>query len=185
MEDLPSKQGDKQGMYQMITAKTSKTDLIRQFNGLTLPIIVKERFPSIGELARHYGQEQLEKCICVLTADLNESFEGELSKENIEELAVEISSGLTRNHSLESIYWTFRKIKASDVFGKLTVNKVLKAIDKSLEELSNAISNENYNQHLSLKYTEPRLNQQELRNQAGEQLRHAKTYFEIQAAKKK
>lgn len=139
-------------MYQLITAKASKTDLIRQFNGLTLPIIVKERFPSIGELARHYGQEQLEKCICVLTADLNESFEGELSKENIEEIAVEISSGLTKNHSLESIYWTFRKIKASDVFGKLTVNKVLKAIDKSFDELSNAVMAENYNNHLATKF---------------------------------
>lgn len=171
-------------MYQMIIAKTSKLELIRRFNGLTLSKIAKERYTSIGILAKQYGNDKIEQCLCVLISDLNTSFEGDLSKENIEEIAVEISTGITRNHSLESIYWTLNKIKSSDIYGKLTVNKVLKQITQSFDEISNAVAESNYNKHLSTKFNEPRETVDEQRAYAKKQLSIAHTVVEIEKSLK-
>jgi hypothetical protein len=172
-------------MFQMITAKTSKLELIRSFSSLTLTNIVKESYPSIGELARRHGNEKIEKCVCVLVADLNEAFSGELTTSNIEEIAVEATSGLLKNHSLESIYWTFKNLKTADIYGKLTVNKVLKAIMESFDQISNAVATENYNRHLATKFNQPRETAEGYRERLKNELNIAKTALEIEKTLKK
>lgn len=171
-------------MYQMIIAKTSKLELIRQFNGLTLSKIIEEKYTSIGMLSKQYGIDKVEQCLCVLVADLNTAFDGDLNKESIEEIAVEISTGITRNHSLESIYWTLNKLKSTDIYGKLTVNKVLKQVTQSFEVLSNATAESNYNKHLSTKFYEPRETIEEQRAYAKKQLSLAHTIIEIEKSLK-
>lgn len=167
-------------MYQLITAKASKLELIRHYNGLTLSKIVENKYTSIAALSQQYGVDKIEQCLCVLVADLNTTFEGELSKENIEELAIEISTGITRNHSLESIYWALNQLKSQDIYGKLTVNKILKQVSQAFDELSNAIAKENYNKHLAIKFNEPRETTEEKRAYAKKQLSIAQTLIEIE-----
>src|SRR5690554_6922116 len=128
MEKLPSKPTETPTMFQMITAKSSKIALIRQFNDLSVPNLATTRPPAIGALVREHGQEVIENCVAILVADLNTSFSGELSRVQIEELAVELTSGFNRHHSLESVYLACRRLKASESY-KLTVAKILKEAD--------------------------------------------------------
>lgn len=165
-------------MFQMITAKSSKTALIRQFSSLSIPTLVTTKPPAIGALVREHGQEVVENCVAILVADLNTSFSGELSREQIEELAVELTSGFNRNHSLESIYLACRRLKISESY-KLTVAKVLKEADAILNEISETITNQNYNAHLATKFYEPRDTEQQRRNKQKEANSIAKIWHEI------
>lgn len=155
MENLPSKQQEKPTLQQMIIAKSSKIEIIQQYNSLTIGTIVKSNFPSIGQIKREYGAEIVTNCLGVLYSDLSTSFEGALSTDQIEELIAETSSGLLCNHSLESIYVILQRIKRQDKFGKLTVNRVLKAMDEGFEELQQAHMDMNYNKHLANKFHDP------------------------------
>lgn len=172
-------------MFQMITAKSSKIELMRAFNQLTVSKIVSDDFPRVGELSRAYGNEVVEQCIAVLVADLSESFNGDLTKDNIDEIAVEINTGILRNHSLESIYLALKRTKTQDIYGKLTVNKVLKELHKTFDEISDAVMLKNYNNHLALKHHEPRPTATEQRKQQSELLSIAKTALEIEKTLKK
>lgn len=164
----------------MITAKSSKLELIRTFNSLTVSKIVAEHYPCVGVLAKSYGNEVVENCIAVIIADLNETFDGDLSKEKIDEITIEINSSMLRNHSLESIFLACKNLKSADVYGKLTVNKVLKELHKTFNEISDATALVNYNKHLATKHHEPRETVQEQRKKASQKLSEAVVFMEIQ-----
>ncbi|MDT8412682.1 MAG: hypothetical protein RQ875_09490 [Vicingaceae bacterium] len=131
----------------MLQGKASKTELMRQFNGISLPAILEGDYPTVGKLSKMYGVEKLEKVIKVLVLDLSTAFEGELSKV-ADELAVEIST-THYNLTLEDVYLVFKQLKATPVYGKLTQNKVLAAINKHWEERIAAAEHINYNKHLA------------------------------------
>lgn len=134
----------------------TKTDILQQCGHLRLPVLAKEPKPTLGALCRELGAQASRDCVAVLLADLSKSFHGELDKDDIMDIVEELHHGLFINMSLELIYLTCRKIKISNNYGKLTPNKVLSAMNDHLQELSNVISNENYNKHLSTKFTQER-----------------------------
>jgi len=137
----------------MISEGDSKRlDLVRTFGSYSLQRIIEDRPPCVGELARIHGQDKVDLAVAVVVHDLGLFFDGEISKDQALEIAAEVSSGLLRNLTLEGIFTTCQEIKRSDVFGKLTSNKIMKALNKHLEDYSESVSQANYNAHLSRKF---------------------------------
>ena len=144
-------------MYQMISEKASKLELIERFGHLNLKEIVHQEYPTIGSLERIHGKDKAEKAMAVIVADLSSSFSGDLAKDEIMEIVTEVRSGLNRNITLEGLYLICSSLKRSSLF-KLKVNHVLKAVEDHLNEQSKAHQTNNYNKHLELKQREPRKN---------------------------
>lgn len=178
MEKLPSKPTETPTMFQMITAKSSKTALIRQFSDLSVPALSTNKPTSIAGLIKEHGQEVIENCVAVLVADLNTSFSGELAREQIEEIVVELTSGFNRNHSLESIYLACRRLKTSESY-KLTVAKVLREADAVINEITEAVIAKNYEAHMATKFYDPRPTAQEQRKKEREANSIANIWHEI------
>lgn len=139
----------------MILEGASKYDLIEQYSGLTLPVIVKEKYSSIATLTRTEGKEPVQKAMAVLVSDLNTSFGGDMSKEEIIEVVVEVQSGICNNLSLEDLYLICSQLKRNHTF-KLKVPVILKAVEQHLEERTQLIMQINYNAHLNTKYNDDR-----------------------------
>jgi len=144
----------KPAVFQKVLEKASKRDLIRQFGTLSVQSIIKDEYPTIGQLKRTYPVKQLEKVCSVILADLSESFNGELEDDDIEEISAELNSTMIfLNLTIEDVFLACRDIKSSDTFGKLSVNKVLSAFKKHFDKRSNLIQNKNENEHLSHKFS--------------------------------
>lgn len=142
-------------MLQMITAKSSKIELIRTFNSLTMKSVVESRYPSLGMIEREHGSEIMTNCVGVLISDLNTTFDGSLSKDAIEEIIAETTTGLMKNHSLETLFLVCRQLKQDDKIYKLTVNKVVRAIHAGFDEYQKEVMNQNYNNHLANQFHDP------------------------------
>lgn len=162
----------------MITAKSSKLELIRQYNNISVSSIIQQKPPSIAALKKQHGHEIVENCVAVIVADLNTSFSGELSTEQVEEIVAELTSGFNVNHSLESIYLACKKIKYSTDY-KLTIPKILKMASQTFDEISDAVANNNYNQHLATKFTDVRETKAERNKKNSDALSIAKVWHEI------
>ena len=144
-------QKHKPNLYQMISDKSSKIELIEHFGAMTLKQVVKEQPPAIGALERQHGKEAISNAIAVIVSDLNQSFGGDIGKDDILEVVAEVRTGITRSISLEDIYLICQKIKTSSTY-KLKVPTILKAVNDHLAEKSNMVMNENYNKHLAGKF---------------------------------
>lgn len=142
----------------MITDRSSKAELIRNFSRLTLHTIVSTNSPSIGSLERTYGEPVVRNAMGVIISDLSASFRGDLEPSEIEEIIEEVRSGLFRNITLEGLYMVCRQIKTGKVHGKLNVNKVLQCVQEHLNEQCMVYQTINHNEHLSTKHNEPRIN---------------------------
>jgi len=137
-------------MYQMISEKASKLELIERFGHLNLKEIVHQEYPTIGSLERMHGKDSTENAMAVIVADLSSSFSGDLDKNDIMEIVTEVRSGLNRNITLEGLYLVCQELKRSGIF-KLRLNHVLKAFESHLNEQMKAYELKNYNQHLATK----------------------------------
>lgn len=143
-------------MYQMISEKVSKLELIENFGALTMKKVLHDHPPSITSLEKQHGISGVKQSIAIIVADLNQSFGGDLAKDDILEIVAEICVGMTRNISLEDLYVICHKIKLSNY--KLKVPVVLKAVNDYLNEKMNMAANENYNKHLATKFKADRSN---------------------------
>lgn len=138
---------------QMILDNKSKLDLIRTFSKLTPKLILENKYPSLSKLRRQYDAEKIETATKILLFELSSSLKGELNEEEIEELNVELNSGYLLNLSLEDIYYTLRQIKRSNNTRKLSVSKVLNAIETQFENRSKLGAELSLNHHLANKHT--------------------------------
>ena len=137
---------------QMILDKASKTDLIKAFGGLTMEVIIKAKCPSVGRLMRNQEPEKVETAIAILVQDLSRSFEGELNRDDAEEVAAEVASSSLRSLSLEDIYYALRQVKKKKQHGKLNVNKVLVELELHFEKRTEKAGEISYNNHLSMQH---------------------------------
>lgn len=142
-------------VMQTILEGASKMELIRHYGQLTPAKIIKGDFPTLGALSRKYGIEKTEKVMAVILHDLSSSFDGDLSKTDVEEICVELTSSHLRNFAMEDVLLVCRQIKQADNYGKLNINKVLKAMNQHFEKRCDAIEEMNNNQHYSQKFTDP------------------------------
>lgn len=136
----------------MTLEKASKTDIIRTFGKLSMKQILTSDYPTVGQLKRYYPIEKVEQVMSIIFLDLSASFEGALNQDECAEISIEVSSSILTNLSIEDLYFTCRKIKSSKVFGKLTINKVLCALNDHFEERINEAGKHSYNEHLSQKF---------------------------------
>lgn len=149
----------------MVLKKATKLELIKQFSNLSLSKIVEEKYPAIASLKRSYGIETVDKINGIILGDLSHSFNGELSKDVIEEITAELSTSILKNLSLEDVYLVCRQIKYEDHNRKLSIGKVLKALNKHFDAKSTLIMETNYNQHVSLKSSSNTPRQSQLEKQ--------------------
>lgn len=138
-------------IYEMLVNKASKVDIIKAFAGISMKQVIVEKPITVGEIIRHYGEENATKAVVVLFADLSTSFGSDLKKDHLLELSAEVQSSLYKNLSLEDLYIICNRVKTSDIYGKLTVNKVLKEVKNYFDEKLNEVDNYNYNKHLETK----------------------------------
>ena len=141
---------------EMILGKASKMDLIRSFNTLTLKKTVSGIYPTISHLKRQKGAEQTEKVLQIMIADLSASFGGALEEDDIEEIAISITTGILKNMTLEDVFIVSRDIKKSPSFGKMNLNKVMVALEDHLNKRIQLIADINHNEHLSTKFSADR-----------------------------
>jgi hypothetical protein len=152
MESNLSKKDEKPTMMQMILEKKSKIEMIRSFAKMDLYKVAQNNFPSLNQLSKIYGSEKMEKIVCVLVADLNVSFDGELLKEQVEEISIEIMSGISSNMPLELVFVTLQEMKYADTgFGKLTINKVLRAVRTKFNEYQKIHISQRESEHFQVK----------------------------------
>lgn len=136
----------------MTLEKASKTDIIRTFGKLSMKQILTSDYPTVGQLKRYYPVEKVEQVISIIFLDLSASFEGALNQDECAEISIEVSSSILSNLSIEDLYYTCRKIKTSKVFGKLSVNKVLSAINEHFENRCTKAGEMSYNESLAHKF---------------------------------
>jgi len=140
----------KQGLMQMISAGASKTDLVRTYGGMSLEQVLEARYPSLGRLTLMYGQEKTEKALAVLLLEASAAFEGSFDKETSLELAAEIKAHYYYL-SLEDCYVCLQEMKTRKVYGKLTPNKVLVAVNDYADRRLIKAAEQSLNQHLAMK----------------------------------
>lgn len=148
----------------MISGQSSKIELIRTYSSLSLKKVVDYKFPSIGTLCRTSGSDMVRTATGVILADLSSSFRGELSTDEIEELIEEVHGGLLRNITLEGLWLCCRQLKGSEVRGKLSVNKVLTALNKHLDDVTDLHEIKSKNDHLQHSYHFERSNNESAKN---------------------
>lgn len=146
---------------EMISEKASKVDLIRSFNNLTLAKTVSGHYPTISQINKEHGVEKTETLLQIIVSDLSASFNGDLSIEDSKEISATINTGILKNMTLEDVYLVCQQIKRTPSYGKLTLNKVMVALDKHIDERLNLIAEKNRNNHLAQKFIEPRKADQE------------------------
>jgi|GEM_PF-2666187 len=158
---VKTKQGDvteiaikQKTVFDMVTSKANKVELIRTFGDLSLSKILKHDFPTIGQLKKIHGLEKIEVISSLLISDLSASFDRALDSDQIMEITVEITSSNLRNLTLEDLYLVCRTIKSTDSFGKLTINKVLKSLTKHYEKRIERAGELSYNNHISGKHVD-------------------------------
>jgi len=141
----------------MISAKASKRDIIRAFGKNTLANIVAKKPDSIAKIARKNGVEVAEKYTAVMLADLSSSFGGDLTKDAVLELSAEISSTHLKALSLEDIMLVCEKLKRTEIYGKLKLNKVLVELDKHYDERAELFANRSRNEAAKYKFDAERI----------------------------
>lgn len=139
-------------MYEVMQTKPSRVQMIEKYGDLTLKKIIKQQPPSIRALEREYGRKTIHTALCVMVGDLNQSFNGDMNEDDLEEVAAELRMGITKSLSLEDLYLICRNIKTSTKSYKLRVTTILKAANDYLQEKSNLVMNENYNKHRSMQF---------------------------------
>lgn len=131
----------------MLTNQATKSDLITRFGHLTVHKIAEESFPSIGQLERQYGEKSIVEAIATILEDLNRAFGNDLDKSMMLDVITNLVNGENRNITLEGFYITCQEIKCTTAY-KLTVNKVLSAVKKHLNDHLSAVQLKNFNNHL-------------------------------------
>lgn len=141
---------EKPTLWMQLQNKASKLELIRNNSKLTIKQIVNEGRPSIAELSREYGADKVETMIGMLVKDLSDSLGAKLQMDEIEEIAVEVNSGLFVNITIEGFYMTLRKLKMKDKMFKLNVAQVLAAVQEHFDDHVNAHMEKNTNHHMAV-----------------------------------
>jgi hypothetical protein len=138
----------------MISAKASKVELLKAYGDLTLEKVCKMQPTSLAQLARASSAEDCMRLTAVIIADLSVFFNGDLLREDIEEIAAEVQFSMLKNLSLEDIYLACMTIKRSKISYKLTANEVLRQLNEHLDKRSTLIAELNHSSHLANQYRE-------------------------------
>lgn len=141
-------------MQLMISAKASKVELLKAYGDLTLEKVATMKPMSLAQMAKVEEPEVCMKYVAVIVADLSQFFNGDLEREDIEEVAAEVQFSMLKNLTLEDVYVACMRIKRSKVSYKLTANEVLRQLNAYMDERCTYIANLNLSGHFSEQYRE-------------------------------
>lgn len=172
---LPAKQS--KGIMQMILEGSSNRDLVRQVGSMSMQQAMNVRVPGIGRMVQIHGRDKVEKVLAVMVAETAAYFDGEMGSEQ----ALDIAAELTGRYSavkIEDVWVCLNDLKSKEIYGKLTSNKVLSAMNKYMSRRLEAAEQQSLNHHLA---------QQEPRRESGEvaQFKAFKHKWELEQLKEK
>jgi hypothetical protein len=136
-------------VLQAVLEKSSKIEMIRHFGALTLPQIIKAKYPSIGMLEKHFGTPKIHNALEVLLHDINLSFKGSLNADEIEEIAAEL---MVRHRvlSFEDVYFCLQQLKTTKTsYAGLSVNQVLKCFSDYFDKRTTTAAQISLEKHLA------------------------------------
>lgn len=133
---------------QLILEGNSNRDLVRHMGNLTMQQAMNGPYMSIGALVRSKGRQKVEKVVAVMVAETAAYFDEEMGSEKALDIATEITSRYA-GIRIEDIWVCLNELKSSEIYGKLTSNKVLSALRKYVERRMDAAAQQSLNDHLA------------------------------------
>lgn len=143
---LPAKQS--KGIMQMILEGSSNRDLVRQVGSMSMQQAMNATAPGIGRMVQIHGRDKVEKVIAVIVAETAAYFDGEMGSEQALDIAAEITNRYA-GIKVEDIWVALNDLKSSEIYGKLTSNKILSMLKKYMHRRLEAAGQQSLNQHLA------------------------------------
>lgn len=143
---LPQKH--EKGIMQLILEGNSNRDLVRSHGSMTMVQAMNKHVPGIGKMVRSEGRERVEKVVAVMLQETSSYFDEQMGKEQ----ALDIAAELTTKYAgikLEDLWVCLNDLKSSEIYGKLTSNKVLSAMKKYMDRRLELAAQQSLNEHLA------------------------------------
>jgi hypothetical protein len=161
---------------QLILEGNSNRDLVRSHGTMSMQQAMDGTYPAIGTLVRREGNAKVEKVLAVMVQEASAYFDEQMGKEKAMDIAAELTcryAGLR----LEDVWVCLNQLKGSEIYGKLTSNKVLAAMGKYTDRRLELAAQQSLSEHLA---------RQEPRTESGTQARfkEVKHQWELEKLKK-
>jgi hypothetical protein len=143
---LPAKQ--EKGIMQLILEGNSNRQLVRTMGSLTMQQAMNTGVPGIATLVRRHGREKVEKVLAVMVSETAAYFDADMGQEQALDIAAEISIQYAAI-KLEDVWVCLNELKSTEIYGKLTSNKVLSALKKYMHRRLEVAEQQSLNQHLA------------------------------------
>ena len=137
----------------LLLNKASNRDIIRAMANVTIGDVAG-RYPAISALKKLHG-DRVETVLAALVVDASGYFEHAITESQALDVAAEICAQYYYL-SLEDVYLALSRLKTEQIYGRLTLNKVLNVTSRYAEERANLAAQRNLNEHLARK--ESRMN---------------------------
>lgn len=138
-----------------VLEKSSNRELVRSYGNLTMDKVLKGNYPSMAALKRHYGEDKIENMVAVLVQDASSYFDKTLSDEQAKDIGAEVLASYP-SLRIEDLFVMLQELKQSELYGKLTPNKILAKTKKYFEKRTELAGTMSLNEHLATK--DPRAN---------------------------
>ncbi len=136
------------GIMQLILEGNSNRDLVRQLGSMTMQQAIDKRVPGIGQMMRREGRAKVEKVVAVMVQETSAYFDEQMGKEQAVDIAAELT-GKYAGVKLEDVWVCLNELKSSEIYGKLTSNKVLSAMKKYMDRRLELAAQQSLNEHLA------------------------------------
>ena len=133
---------------QMISAGSSRVDIVKHFATITPAKVLNGSFPSLARLKKELGENKVETALAILIIDTSKAFDEQLEKDTALELAAEVHATYYY-YTLEECFIILQKFKHQQLYGKLTLNKILAAFEEYNKERMTLADDISYNAHLA------------------------------------
>jgi uncharacterized protein (DUF433 family) len=133
----------------MISAGSSRIEIVKHFATITPEKVLKGTYPSLAKLKKEIGDDKVEMALAILILDTSKAFDEQLDKDTAVELAAEVHATYYY-YTLEECFFILQKFKHRQLYGKLTLNKILTAFDEYQKERISLADNLSYNAHIAV-----------------------------------
>lgn len=136
------------GIMQLILEGNSNRQLVRTMGSLTMQQAMNAGAPGIASLVLEHGRDKVEKVMAVMVAETASYFDGEMGNEQAMDISAEIIAKYAAI-KLEDVWVCLNELKSSEIYGKLTSNKVLSSLKKYMHRRLEEAGQQSLNQHLA------------------------------------
>lgn len=113
----------------VLVSNYSNTSVVKHYGGLTLQKALQSNTASVSKLSKTYGHEKISEAIGKIFIGTSLYFDGTLPNNKAAIISEEIFSNYEyRSLKLEDLVALCVEIKQSNIYGSLTLNKILTAL---------------------------------------------------------